>query len=84
MFNIPGIQQHIRALSTSVITNHGQIERLHLQLITELQRQKREMRITELEYKIEQLKKQLEELNATKIKLVAGGKLSTNNPGCRK
>jgi hypothetical protein len=53
--------------TTSISSQHGQIQRLHLQLINELQRQNLDKTIRELEVRVENLEKSMLELSAPKM-----------------
>ena len=56
-----------RQFTTSISSQHGQIQRLHLQLINELQRQNLDKTIRELEVRVEKLEKSMLELSTPKM-----------------
>jgi hypothetical protein len=56
----------IRMFSSSLVVRHGQIQRLHLQLVNEIQNQKQINKIMELEKRIEKLEKSMLEVAKTK------------------
>ena len=59
-------QMIARQFTTGISNQHGQIQRLHLQLINELQRQNQEKQIQNLEARVEKLEKSMLELRAPK------------------
>lgn len=59
-------QMIARQFTTGMSNQHGQIQRLHLQLINELQRQNQEKQIQNLEARVEKLEKSMLELRAPK------------------
>ena len=62
-----GKQIASRQFTTSISSQHGQIQRLHLQLIGELQRQDQDKIIRDLAVRVEKLEKTMLELHAPKV-----------------
>ena len=59
-----------RQFTTSISAQHGQIQRIHLQLINELQRQNQDKQINDLEARVKNLEKSMLELHAPKVPIL--------------
>jgi hypothetical protein len=59
-------QMIARQFTTGISNQHGQIQRIHLQLINELKRQNLDKTIRDLEIRVEKLEKTMLELRAPK------------------